>query len=208
MSSFKGTFVARIEDGRQTPLQVKIPQVFQGTNVPLDKWVGPRPTSGEEGYVIFINADPTWPVWLGSQLGTTITESDLTAIATPEPVNELYWIGPEAPTDDSYTLWYDTDASPAVVGTVHMGFTKTTDGTGQISVSAAELGLSVINGVTGNLMFSVAAGAPFRIAVRLFTTVAVPTGGTSVQGIVYNSAGATVNSTSVTFWIVAWGVPA
>ena len=111
---YDGAFVARIDGDEKGQLTALIPQVYQGTHIPLDKWVGRRPVPGEQGFVVFINSEPTWPVWIGTQSITPIS-------ALPAPstngssggggggdVPEV-WVGPNEPPDDSYVMWFDSD---------------------------------------------------------------------------------------------------
>jgi hypothetical protein len=114
MPSFTGAYVARVNDVDLTngQLLVTIPQVFQGSAIPMDKWSGRRPEKGETGYVVFLNGDATWPVWFGSQLATSASGSDLLEVVGAPEV----WVGPEEPSDDDYALWYDTDSATGLGG--------------------------------------------------------------------------------------------
>lgn len=90
-TSFEGAYVARIDSDVSGQLTVVIPQVFQDASVPLDKWVGGRPQVADEGFVVFINGEPTWPVWLGAQLGQKAVK---------------IYVG-DSPPVGSYELWYE-----------------------------------------------------------------------------------------------------
>lgn len=104
-----GAYVARVEDAKQTPLLVKIPQIFQSTSVPLDKWVGRRPTANEDGFVVFINGQPEWPVWIGSQLAQNVASTDVSISSGSGGGEEEVWVGASAPSGEGFDLWFDTD---------------------------------------------------------------------------------------------------
>ena len=117
MPSYSGAFVAQVSgvDPNNGLLTVLIPQVFQGTGVVMDKWVGRRPVPGEQGYVVFINGDSTWPVWIGSQVIAVSTDAagDVVEVIEGGGSPEV-WVAPNTPPDPEYLLWYDTDAAATV----------------------------------------------------------------------------------------------
>jgi hypothetical protein len=108
---YDGAFVARIDGDEKGQLTALIPQVFQGSHVLLDMWAGGRPAFGEQGYVVFINGDPTWPVWIGTQYLSHQLPSPSSNGSSHGggPGSPEVWVGPHEPPDDSYTMWFDSD---------------------------------------------------------------------------------------------------
>lgn len=107
MPSYTGTYVARVESDLNGILAVVIPQVFQGSRVPLDKWVGERPRPADEGFVTFLNGEAAWPVWMGPG---RIGSGNGSEISTGGGVEEV-WVGPDEPPVGPYEVWVDTDAT-------------------------------------------------------------------------------------------------
>jgi hypothetical protein len=86
-------------------LDVFVPQVFGDTPIKVTDSVGGQVPG--MGWVMFQGGDAAHPVWL-ADIGLGSGGGSI------EGLDEV-WIGPDQP-DDSYELWYDTDATaPAPV---------------------------------------------------------------------------------------------
>lgn len=103
-SAYPGIYRAKAQRLDGTRLTANIPQVFGEQAVVITAFVGAAPTTSEMGWVAFHGGRPEYPVWLG--VGTGGGGGGGGGGGT---VTDTLWVGPDAPTDGSIEMWWDTD---------------------------------------------------------------------------------------------------
>ena len=92
MATYPSVYKARAVKYEAPVLTAFVPQVFGNVAIEITEVIG-APTQGM-GWVFFQGGNPEFPVWNGGVGGS---------------VSDVVWAGPDAPTDKSIELWWDTD---------------------------------------------------------------------------------------------------
>ena len=92
MATYPSVYRARAVKYEAPVLTAFVPQVFGNIAIEITEVIG-APTQGM-GWVFFQGGNPEFPVWNGGVGGS---------------VSDVVWLGPDAPTDKSIELWWDTD---------------------------------------------------------------------------------------------------
>lgn len=101
MGEYFGLYRAKAVKLDGQVLTAFIPQVFGDTSVQVTDVVGVWPSPPAMGWIMFHSGQADTPVWISGGGGSSTGGGGT--------VTDTVWVGPDAPTDTSIELWWDTD---------------------------------------------------------------------------------------------------